>query len=96
MYRALPALTTSCSASSVSSIGVVVVPAVDLVEVDVIGAEPPQAGVDLGHDRLARQALAVGVLAHRVMKTLVAITTSSRRAKSRSARPRISSLVPSE
>ena len=28
----------------------------DLVEVDVVGAEPAQAGVDLGHDRLARQA----------------------------------------
>ena len=47
-YRALPALTTSCSASSVSSIGVLVVPAVDLVEVDVIRAQPAEAGVDLG------------------------------------------------
>jgi len=29
-----------------------VVPAVDLVEVDVIGAQPPQARVDLRQDRL--------------------------------------------
>ena len=40
------------------------VPAVDLVEVDVVGAEAAQAGVDLGHDRLARQAGAVGALVH--------------------------------
>jgi hypothetical protein len=45
---------------------------VDLVEVDVIRAEPAQAGVDLGENRLAR------------------------RAKSLIARPRISSLLPSE
>jgi hypothetical protein len=31
----------------------VIVPSMDLVEVDVIGAEAPQARVDLGHDRLA-------------------------------------------
>ncbi len=31
------------------------VPPVDLVEVDVVGAEPAQAVVDLGHDRLAGQ-----------------------------------------
>ncbi len=37
----------------------VVVP-VDHVDVDVVGAQPPQAGVDLGHDRLAGQAAAVG------------------------------------
>ena len=37
----------------------VVVPAMDLVEVDVIGAETPQARIDLGHDRLARQAGAI-------------------------------------
>ena len=30
-----------------------VVPAMDLVEVDVIGAEAAQAGVELSHDRLA-------------------------------------------
>ena len=40
--------------------------AVDLVEVDVVGAEPAQAVVDLGEDRLARQAGAVGSGAHRV------------------------------
>ena len=37
--------------------GVVVVPAVDLVEVDVVGSQAPQARVDLVEDRLARQAL---------------------------------------
>ena len=42
----------------------VVVPAMDLVEIDVVGAEPLQAGVDLGQDRLARQAGAVRPLAH--------------------------------
>ena len=42
----------------------VVVPAVDLVQVDVVGAEPAQAGVDLGHDRLARQPGAVRARAH--------------------------------
>ena len=41
-----------------------VVPAMRLVEIDVIRAEPFQAGVDLVHDRLSRQALAVRVVAH--------------------------------
>src|SRR3984893_11666141 len=41
-----------------------VIPAVDLIEVDVIGAETPQAVIDLAHDRLARQATSVGSLAH--------------------------------
>ena len=31
------------------------IPAMDLVEVDVVGAESAQAGIDLGEDRLARQ-----------------------------------------
>ena len=35
------------------------VPAVDLIEVDVVGAEPAEARVDLCHDRLARQPGAV-------------------------------------
>jgi hypothetical protein len=43
-----------------------VVVAVHLVQVDVVGAEPPEAVVDLGHDRLARQASAVGAWPHRV------------------------------
>ena len=42
----------------------VIVPAMDLVEVDVIGAESLQAGVDLSHDRLARQAGAIRAGAH--------------------------------
>jgi hypothetical protein len=69
---------------------------VDLVEVHVVGAQALQAGVDLGHDGLARQAAALGSLRMAKLLTLVAITTSSRRENSRTARPRISSLVPSE
>jgi len=42
MYRALPARTTSCSAAMVSSIGVCSSQRVDLVQVDVVGAEPLQ------------------------------------------------------
>ena len=41
------------------------VEAVDLVEVHVIGPQPPQAVVDGVHDVLARQAALVGVVAHR-------------------------------
>jgi hypothetical protein len=40
------------------------VPPVDLVEVDVVGAQAAQAGVDLEHDGLARQPAPVGPLAH--------------------------------
>jgi hypothetical protein len=43
-----------------------VVVAVDLVEVDVVGAQPPQRMVDLGHDRLAGQPLPVRAGTHRV------------------------------
>ena len=39
--------------------------AVDLVEVDVVHTEPAQARIDLGHDRLARQADGVAATAHR-------------------------------
>src|SRR5437016_11084610 len=42
----------------------VVVPAMDLIEIDVIGAEAPQARIDFGHDRLARQAGAIGARPH--------------------------------
>jgi hypothetical protein len=68
---------------------------VNLVEVDVLGTEAAQAGVELGEDRLAGQAATVGpdaIGSH----TFVAITTSSRRVYSPRARPKISSLVPSE
>jgi hypothetical protein len=41
-----------------------VVPAVDLVEVDVVHAQAAKAVVDLGHDRSAGQAAAVGALMH--------------------------------
>lgn len=40
------------------------VPAVDLVEVDVVGAQTAQAVVDLGHDRLAGQPATVGPRPH--------------------------------
>lgn len=40
------------------------VEAVDLVEVDVVGAQAPQAVVDLGHHRLAGESGAVGPGAH--------------------------------
>jgi hypothetical protein len=41
-----------------------VIEAMDLIEVDVIHAEPGQAGVDLDKDRLARQPGAIGARAH--------------------------------
>ena len=40
------------------------VEAVDLVEVDVVGAEPRERGVDLLEDRLARQALPARAVVH--------------------------------
>jgi hypothetical protein len=43
-----------------------VVIAVDLVEVDVVGAEPGEAVIDLGHDRLAGEPFAVGAGPHGV------------------------------
>ena len=64
MYRALPARTTSVSASSVSSSGTSSVVAVALVEVDVVGAEPRERRVDLLQDLRAREP-AVAVAASR-------------------------------
>ena len=55
----------------------VVVPAVDLVEIDIVGAEASQAAVDFGENGLAGQSLAVGPRTIRPW-TLVAMTTSSR------------------
>src|SRR6202035_6117982 len=40
------------------------VPAVDLVEIDVISTETTEAGIDLHHDRLARQPSAIRTRAH--------------------------------
>src|SRR6266851_678168 len=40
------------------------VPAVDLIEIDVVGAETPEAGVDLHHDGLARQPSAIRPRTH--------------------------------
>jgi hypothetical protein len=37
---------------------------VDLIEVDIVRAEPAQAGVDLAHDRLAGEALAIRARMH--------------------------------
>ena len=67
----------------------------NLVKVDVVHAEPLQRGVDRLEDVLARQAAGVGARPIG-LNTLVAITTSARRAYSLIARPRISSLAPSE
>src|ERR1700722_20203429 len=41
-----------------------VVPSMDLVEIDIIGAKPAQAGVNLLHDRASRQACAVWAGTH--------------------------------
>ena len=60
-----PGWTRSVSAPSVSSMSVSRVGAVDLVEVDPVGAEAPQRVLDLGDDPAARTAAVVGVLAHR-------------------------------
>jgi hypothetical protein len=69
---------------------------VHLVEVDVVHLEPAQAVVDLAEDRLAGQTAAVGAGPHPSC-TFVAMTRSSRELVSAfSARPVISSLVPSE
>jgi hypothetical protein len=79
---------------------------VDLVEVDVVGPQPPQAGVDGREDVLAREAAGVGralgslgaasVKAMSTGKnTLVARTTSSRRANS-AGTPVSSSDAPAE
>ena len=83
MYRALPARTTSVSASSVSSSGTVAVVAVALVEVDVVGAQPRERAVDLLEDLRAREpAVAVGHLAEHL-----------RREHVRVARPRLEHLA---
>ena len=73
----------------------VVVKAMDLVEVDIVHAQPRQAVVDLGQYGLAGQAGAIGPGRMRPL-TLVASTISSRRACSPSTLPTISSLLPSE
>ena len=43
----------------------IIVEAVDLIEIDIVDAEPGQAAVDAIHDVLARQAAVVDVGAHR-------------------------------
>ena len=44
----------------------VVIPAVDLVEIDIIGSEAAEAVIDGMHDVLARKPALVGIVAHRV------------------------------
>jgi hypothetical protein len=66
-----------------------------LVQVDAVGAKPLQARVELGEDRLAGQAAAVGTWGHRLAylrgdHDLVAASVLGK------ARPTICSLVPSE
>ena len=73
--------------------GRIVVPAMDLIEIDIIGAETLQAMLDFSQECFARKAAPLGS-ARIGLNTLVAITTSSRLAKSRKARPTISSLTP--
>ena len=51
--------------STVSSIGVVRIGAVALVQVDVVGAEPAQRGLDALEEVLAREPAVVRVLRHR-------------------------------
>ena len=64
-YRIFPWWTRSRQrAERLVDVGVVV-GAVDLVQVDVVGAEATQAVLDLGHDPAARAAVRVRVLAHR-------------------------------
>lgn len=67
----------------------------DLVEVDIIGAEAAQAVVDLVEDRLARQAGAIGARAHAV-EHLGGEHDPVAARKSLIARPTISSDEPSE
>jgi len=67
----------------------------DLVQVDVVHAQPGEARVDLRHDRLAQSPAPLGPGRIRP-DTFVAITISSRRASSFNRRPRTTSLLPPE
>jgi len=67
MWRTFPAETSSASGSRISSCGHVGLGVVDLIEVDVIGPQPAERGVDAGQDPLAhglaRTVIALGVIA---------------------------------
>ena len=96
-YRTLPPARRRAAPPSVSSIGRLVVPAMDLVEVDVVGAEPAQRGVD------ARPGCACGTGRDRSGPDRSgsrpwwrARSPRARRRAWRSSRPVISSLTPSE
>src|SRR5882724_10033299 len=39
----------------------------NLIEIDIVGPEPSQAGIDFAHDCFARQAASVGVRTHLVI-----------------------------
>jgi hypothetical protein len=64
MYRAFPALNDVMQRFHRLFDGSLVIPAMDLVKVDVLGSKPLQAVIDLGQDRLARQPLAVRSFTH--------------------------------
>ena len=64
MARTLPLRTRSVRADRVSSRSAVRVGAVELVEVDVVGAQPAQRVFDGGHDPTSGGAALVGVVAH--------------------------------
>ena len=72
------------------------VEAVDLVEVDGLHPQPPQARLARLHDVLAREPATGSAPSPIGLKTLVARTISFRSPYSRSARPVTSSLTPSE
>ena len=74
--------------------GRVAVPAVNLVEIDIIGAKATQRVVDAGHDVFAREAAVVGRAAHGVKD--LGSEHHFVAPKPRRARPLTSSLTPSE
>ena len=60
----MPCRTSVSSASTVSSTGVVAIPLVRLVEVDVVDPETPQARLAGADEVVAREALVVRAVAH--------------------------------
>jgi hypothetical protein len=70
--------------------------AVDLVEIDAIEAQPPQAGIDAGQDVRARQPDLVDPRADAPRTLVVTSTCSRRRASAFNDAPTSRSLSPSE
>ena len=88
MYRALPARTTSVSAAERLLERDLAVVAVALVEVDVVGAQPRERGVDLLEDLRAREpAVAVGHLAVHLRREHVRVARSRLEARRRGTPP---------